>query len=297
MSADSGLPHTARGHLHAAGCLIPTSGRGLALPARATATLLLLALLTACAGRPPAPIEDHSRPGSSPTARSYTVTRGDTLFSIAFRYGLDYKRLAAANAIGPPYTIFVGQSLRLAEANPATVSTKPAPAAPQRQASTSSTSPKTTAKPPTSPTKTPAKPTATASGTNATARANDNRTVSRWRWPSSGKLTRRFDGERHKGLDLGGKRGDPIEATAGGRVVYAGTGIVGYGLVLIVRHNDEFLSAYGHNDELLVEEGDTVTAGQTIARMGSSGTDTVKLHFELRRQGRPVDPLKLLPAR
>jgi len=118
-----------------------------------------------------------------------------------------------------------------------------------------------------------------------------------WQWPGRGLVLRRFDSDLHKGIDLGGERGDPVVAAASGRVVYAGSGIAGYGLLLIIRHDNEYLSAYGHNDALLVDEGDTVRAGQAVARMGSSGTDSVKLHFELRRRGRPVDPLARLPGR
>jgi lipoprotein NlpD len=101
----------------------------------------------------------------------------------------------------------------------------------------------------------------------------------------------------HKGIDISGNRGDPVVAVAAGTVVYAGTGIVGLGELLIVKHNEIYLSAYGHNDALLVAEGEIVAAGQTIARKGSSGTDTVKLHFEIRKAGKPIDPQRLLPRR
>ena len=101
----------------------------------------------------------------------------------------------------------------------------------------------------------------------------------------------------HKGIDIDGQRGDPIIAVAAGRVVYAGTGIVGFGELLIIKHNDVYLSAYGHNDRLLVKEGDLVSVGQHIAEKGSSGTDTVKLHFEIRKEGKPIDPQRLLPPR
>jgi lipoprotein NlpD len=121
--------------------------------------------------------------------------------------------------------------------------------------------------------------------------------VTGWRWPATGRILRGFDATLHKGIDLAGERGDPVRAAAAGRVVYAGTGIPGYGLMLILRHGDEYLSAYGHNDELLVVEGDIVRAGEEIARCGSSGTDGVKLHFEIRRGGRPVDPRGILPRR
>ena len=121
--------------------------------------------------------------------------------------------------------------------------------------------------------------------------------MSRWRWPSNGKVVRTFASNVHKGIDIAGSRGDPVTATAAGKVVYAGAGVTGYGSLIIVKHNDTYLSAYGHNEQLLVSEGSVVKVGQQIATMGSSGTNSVKLHFELRRQGKPVDPLTLLPKR
>jgi len=108
---------------------------------------------------------------------------------------------------------------------------------------------------------------------------------------------REFSGTVHKGIDIGGNRGEAVQAVADGMVVYAGTGIVGFGELLIVKHNDTYLSAYGHNDRLLVKEGAIVRVGQKIAEKGSSGTDTVKLHFEIRKEGKPIDPLRLLPKR
>ncbi len=110
-------------------------------------------------------------------------------------------------------------------------------------------------------------------------------------------MTRGYSESVHKGIDIGGERGDPIVAAAAGKVVYAGTGIVGFGELLIIKHNEVYLSAYGHNERLLVTEGQTVAAGQTIAEKGSSGTDTVKLHFEIRKEGKPIDPQRLLPQR
>jgi lipoprotein NlpD len=124
-----------------------------------------------------------------------------------------------------------------------------------------------------------------------------NAPVSRWLWPVSGNVSRRFAGDRNKGLDLVGQRGDPVVATADGVVVYAGSGVTGYGALLIVKHNDTYLSAYGHNDALLVAEGAFVAAGETIARMGSTSAESVKLHFEIRRNGVPIDPMALLPSR
>lgn len=267
--------------------------------------LCISAFMTACADKPLAPIEDRGRPGTAKVEQRYTVLRGDTLFSIAFRYGLDFRRLAAANAIPAPFTIFPGQKLRLAEADPPPVA-KPAPkVAPKTtpRVVVKAPAPKATQSPGTVTSQAAPQVTTTAAPGKSSGNASKpvaavtSIKVSGWRWPVSGKVTRRFETNLHKGVDISGKRGDAVIATAGGSVVYAGTGIAGYGLMLIVRHNDEYLSAYGHNDALLVGEGDVVRAGQKIAERGSSGTDSVKLHFEIRRRGRPVDPLQLLPKR
>jgi lipoprotein NlpD len=131
----------------------------------------------------------------------------------------------------------------------------------------------------------------------AAAPARPATTQLHWRWPAQGRLLRRFDsnGTGKKGIAIGGRLNSPVVAAAGGRVVYRGSGLVGYGRLIIVKHNNNYLSAYGHNQELLVDEGDQVRAGQLIARMGSSGTNQVMLHFEIRQNGKPVDPLKLLP--
>ena len=118
-----------------------------------------------------------------------------------------------------------------------------------------------------------------------------------WRWPTEGKVLRGYSAAVHKGIDIGGRRGDAIRAVADGTVVYAGTGIVGLGELLIVKHSEVYLSAYAHNQLLLVGEGERVRSGQKIATKGSSGTDSVKLHFEIRREGKPVDPVKILPRR
>ena len=243
-------------------------------------SVLFFISVCGCAGNAAAPIEDRSRPGTARSEQRYTVLRGDTLFSIAFRHALDYRRLAAANAIGAPYTIFPGQRLILREAKwagpgatanpPVPGAVAPSPSAPARPA--------------------PSAPARPASGASAAASAG-------WQWPAAGRVIRRFDGKRNKGIDIGGRRGDAVRATRAGRVVYAGSAIAGYGLMLILRHSETYLSAYGHSDALLVGEGDTVRAGQPVARLGSSGTDSVKLHFEIRRHGRPVDPLSVLPSR
>ncbi|MEO1082354.1 MAG: peptidoglycan DD-metalloendopeptidase family protein [Pseudomonadota bacterium] len=259
---------------------------------------MLLAVLQSCSNRPPAPIEDRTAGGTYRPEQRYTVLRGDTLYSIAFRYGLDFRRLAAANRIASPYTIYPGQTLQLREANPPPVQARaPAPSIKSSSAPPVATrSGKTPAPTPTS----AATPKAAAPEPKpglSPSTASPTAPVSTWLWPSGGRVIRGFDGNLHKGIDIGGARGAAVRATAGGRVVYAGSGIAGYGLLLILRHNDEYLSAYGHNDELLVNEGDTVRAGAVVARLGSSGTDSVKLHFEIRRSGRPIDPRSILPAR
>jgi lipoprotein NlpD len=118
-----------------------------------------------------------------------------------------------------------------------------------------------------------------------------------WSWPADGQVLNRYTESDSKGVDIAGTRNAPVRAAANGRVVYQGSGLRGYGQLIIIKHNDEFLSAYAHNDRIHVKEGDAVKRGQKIADMGSTGTDRVKLHFEIRRQGVPVDPLKYLPSR
>jgi lipoprotein NlpD len=232
-------------------------------------------------------VEDRSaRP--KPVPATYSVQRGDTLFSIAWRYGLDYRAIAGRNSISAPYTIYPGQKIYLAQKPPAT--------AKAASATTTKAAVKPAVKQSTLEAGTP--PTAIAkSGTSASANTTANTTVSKWRWPTSGRVTRGYSSTVHKGIDIEGRRGDAIHAVAAGKVVYAGAGIVGYGELLIVKHNEVYLSAYGHNNRLLVAEGDRVRAGQKIAEKGSSGTDTVKLHFEIRREGKPIDPQKLLPTK
>lgn len=279
----------------------------------ALCSVFSLILVSACAGNAAAPIEDRSRPGTARGAQSYTVRRGDTLFSIAFRHGLDYRRLAAANAIARPYTIFPGQRLMLREARARSAAGSLAPrglptvaAAPKvSPAAAKGTAAKGTAvkaRPAPPPAKTAPAPgqAAPASAAAVSAKAASGAAPAAsasWRWPAAGRVVRRFDGTLNKGIDIAGPRGDVVRATRAGRVVYAGTGIAGYGLMLILRHSEEYLSAYGHSDALLVKEGDAVRAGQGVARRGSSGTDSVKLHFEIRRHGRPLDPLSVLPER
>lgn len=234
--------------------------------------------------------------------KPYTVQRGDTLYGIAFALGMDFRELAALNGIAPPYTITVGQTLRTQTSpagkqtpkKPSTTKT-PAPSdrgvqpAPSQSIPTTVTKSATASKPavkakPTDGRLSPPKPVSTAP-------------VSSWRWPVAGAVVRRFSANHHKGIDIDGRRGETVRAVAGGTVVYAGTGVKGYGALVIVKHNDVFLSAYGHNDAMLVKEGAQIKPGQAIASMGSSGTDAVKLHLEIRKNGKPIDPLSVLPVR
>jgi lipoprotein NlpD len=278
------------------------------LLARILLSMVLCGLL-ACGGNPPAPVEDRVTQ-SQPAPPSYTVRSGDTLYSIAFRYGLDYRKVAVANGIGESYTIYPGQIIyldkvvpprqtRTLQSPPPVTGTPPGAVPVNREVFR--TSAVTPAKPAVS-VLTPPPPSASAPAIakvkqEIDADAYAGATVAAWLWPTRGSVTRTYSESVHKGIDIAGARGEPVVAAAAGKVVYAGTGIVGFGELLILKHNEVYLSAYGHNDRLLVAEGQTVTAGQTIAEKGSSGTDSVKLHFEIRKEGKPVDPQRLLPQR
>jgi len=315
----------------------------------------LALLLGACASTGPAPVEDLNdgrvvaRATSSPTrsatsARTYQVQRGDTLYSIAFRHGLDYREIAAWNRIGAPYTIYVGQTLRLdspsaAPAPRVAAATTPRPSTPRPVASTPAPSnpPRTSAPAPFEPLENTPPPgpapnaaPATDSGTTAASMpspgvtpaappsppetastnaapvpaapaANTVATVGEvsWRWPADGTLVGAFvSGDQTKqGIDISGKSGDPVRAAADGSVVYSGNGLVGYGELIIIKHNASYLSAYGHNRKRMVKEGDRVKAGQVIAEMGSSSASRDSLHFEIRKNGKPANPLDYLPRR
>ena len=197
---------------------------------------------------------------------SHTVRSGETLYSIAFNAGLDYQTLARWNGIRSPYVIRAGQRLKLVP--------------PARNLSKNTAS--------------PAKKTQTPERKSSTlAKATSQ---SGWIWPVKGPILKRFSTKSgNKGIDIGGKNGRGIRAAAGGKVVYAGSGLRGYGKLIIVKHDDVYLSAYAHNSKLLVEDGTAVSKGQQIALMGDTGTDRVKLHFEIRQRGKPVNPLNYLP--
>ena len=259
-------------------------------------------LLAGCSSSPPGGVSvvDRSNRAAATqpqrpkaTGGQYRVQRGDTLYSIAFRFGWDWKALAARNAIAPPYVIRPGQIVRFD--------------APRNQAAVVATArPPLVTSPPAKPGSAPAvtgRPVLSPIAPRPTAATTKVQPIipsaSGWAWPASGALIGRFssNGSLNKGIDLAGELGQPVSAASSGSVVYAGSGLRGYGELVIIKHSDTYVSAYGHNRRLLVREGQQVKVGQTIAEMGSTGTDRVKLHFEIRRQGKPVDPLQYLPRR
>lgn len=219
-----------------------------------------------------------SQPPSKPRPGvTTTVRRGDTLFSIASRNSIRLQDLAAWNGIDAPYTIYPGQRLRLYPAG--------------KSGSTAASRPSTAASKP------PASATAPATPQAPKPAAAPVASDIKWRWPADGQLIGRYvAGEPTKqGIDIAGNSGAPVRAAAEGVVVYSGSGLVGYGELIIIKHNEQWLSAYGHNRNRLVNEGQLVRAGQQIAEMGRSGAPREMLHFEVRYNGKPVDPLLYLP--
>ncbi|WP_370463069.1 peptidoglycan DD-metalloendopeptidase family protein [Limnohabitans sp. Bal53] len=262
----------------------------------AALTLLVLAGCTS-SPRAPAPVETRgtspkmSAPVAAPAAETvkvlpgaenagkpgyYTVQRGDTLTRIGLDHGQSWRDLVSWNNLPNAHLIEVGQVLRVAPPN-ATVAANGVVVQPMG----GSTEAATPAKPAAAPVPAPS--------------ANDEGLG--FAWPASGSVIGGFDEAKNKGLDIAGKAGDPVLAAADGQVVYAGAGLRGYGNLIILKHNNTFLTAYAHNQALLVKEDQKVRKGQKIAEMGKTDADRVKLHFEIRRQGKPVDPAKYLPVR
>jgi lipoprotein NlpD len=294
--------------------------------AQRSVCVAMLSVLAACATRlDQAPVVDRSgtlgtvsQTGAAPAAQPpvplgppppgyYRVKPGDTLYRIALENGQNYRDIASWNNLTNPNQIEVDQLLRVAPpgANGAPmvagVATAPivggavqgaplngAPATPSAGAAN---------QPPlvgNVPGASPGAPAATVPPPAAsdTTAANGNVTFA---WPVRGPVLNGFDDSKNKGLNIGGAAGDPVKASADGRVVYAGNGLRGYGNLIIIKHDATYLTAYAHNRALMVKEGDAVTKGQKIAEMGNSDSDRVMLHFEVRRQGKPVDPMKYLP--
>lgn len=301
--------------------------------AASTAALLVLA---GCAStNHKAPVEERSRPVGSPSASTpsstaparvlpgaenagkpgyYTVKPGDTLIRISLDSGQNWRDLAAWNSLENPNLIEVGQVLRVVPptSEPGSASgvaaTRPlTPPSRIEARPLDSKTPPATGKPASG----AATPTAgsalaaAASGAQAASSADAGKDKPResggdepnWIWPASGPTLGGFEEGRRKGLSIGGKAGDPVVAAADGRVVYAGSGLRGYGNLVIIKHTGDYLTAYAHNQTLLVKEDQTVRRGQKIAEMGATDSDRVNLHFEIRKQGKPIDPARQLPAR
>lgn len=268
------------------------------------ALLLLFMVLAGCSSRTgPAPVTTlelrenfyQQRNRGSLHAGSYKVQRGDTLYSIAFRAGKDVRELAGINAIASPYTIYPGQLIRL------TGKVKPVVVAKQNTNKNNSSQVKSNSS------VKPAKPVAPKNQkgyvqtkpvkNNKTAHSTLNRDLVQWQWPVRGKIISGFSHKQqgNKGIDVSGREGDRVNAAASGQVVYAGNALRGYGNLIIIKHNDDYLSAYAHNRKLLVAEKQMVTAGQQVAELGSTDATDPRLHFEIRFRGSSVDPLKYLP--
>ena len=259
---------------------------------------------------------------------TYTVRKGDTMFLIAYISGLDVKELAALNNMKEPYNLSVGQTLKVSNGRSQSVAqpvVAPQPQAPVQQPVSSE--PTVTYTPGangtqygsdgtiTGPVKATAGglPPVNSAPVNQPVQVQNQPVVSQpipqdnapvastiaWRWPTSGNVIQGFSSSDggNKGIDIGGSRGQAVNAAAGGRVVYAGNALRGYGNLIIIKHNDDFLSAYAHNDSILVKDQQEVKAGQQIAKMGNTGTNDVKLHFEIRYKGKSVDPTRYLPRR
>ena len=236
-------------------------------------------------------VDINDRLNSEPTNSSalvldqgtYTVREGDNLISIAFRYDLDFRSLARVNQLDPPYTIFVDQELDLDIRDIS-----------QEQSIRNSSLG----------VEAPSNSVARTQGASGQSRGIVRETITEesgkqtWEWPSLGPIVKKFSLELNKGIDIGGRIGDPVFAANKGEVVYAGRDDVqGIGNLLIIRHGDRYLSAYGHNSRMLVTEGDTVRSGQQIAEIGSDMDGDPVLHFEIRFDGKPTDPVKVLPRR
>lgn len=305
--------------------------------------LLLSFLLTACESNPPAPVIERAPPASKPkppeskpTASKmpvakewrpdyHVVKKGDTLFGIGLEYGIDYKEIAVANNIAPPYPIKIGQKLDLSsfksktttvaettktedgvvitpiKTEPSVTETNTTPTEPSVISPVLS-EPKAIREPYSNEAfnRTPAKPTVVTKPADkpteskpVEAKSGDDESLV-WTWPTQGKIVSNFGSGGNKGIDISGAKGQSVNAASNGKVIYSGADLRGYGKLVIVKHNKTYLSVYAHNNKILVKEGQPVTSGQKIAEMGDTDSNSVKLHFEIRRLGKSVDPLPYL---
>lgn len=245
--------------------------------------VMLVTLVTGCLSSRDFVSVERKFSSEEKTPGFHHVKKGETLFSIAWRYGLDFRTLASTNSISAPYTIYPGQKIDV----------RNVPRPKTAQASRSVEKP---SKPPVPNTVKSQPEVKNSHNTPLTVASTSN---GKWIWPVNGRLISRFSTKKpvNKGIDIDGALGESVLAAAAGTVVYAGRGLRGYGNLVIVKHNETYLSAYAHTSRIVVSEQDVVKAGQKIAEIGSTGTDKVKLHFEIRKNGKPVDPLKHLPAK
>jgi lipoprotein NlpD len=287
----------------------------------------------ACNSNPPAPVIDRApappksppektvtptiKPASDWRPDTYAVKKGDTLFSIGLEFGYDYKDIALANNIAPPYPIKIGQLLNftslktkekmatkpevkpedgvivspikvepdVTENKTATIQTLSQPKAMREAYSKDNLNKPIASK--------PAETVATAQNPNATKPIIDDESIA-WAWPTKGKTIANFNEVSNKGINIAGSMGQAINAAGAGKVIYSGSDLRGYGKLVIIKHNKTYLSVYAHNSKLLVKEGQSVTAGQKIAEMGNTDSNSVNLHFEIRKQGKSVDPVGYL---
>ena len=279
---------------------------------------VLLALLSAmvlsgCANKNrPAPVEDRSPNATKAPAKMiagadnsgkpgyYSVKSGDTLIRIGMDNGQSWRDIARWNNIENPNLIETGQVLRVTPPEETGVVVRPVSSTnvvtsptPASAASAPATATNTAAvRPPAS----AASPPNSSTPANNLANTDSAEDTVSFQWPTRGNVLAGFDEVKNKGIDISGKAGDPVLAAADGKVVYAGSGLRGYGNLVILKHNNTYLTAYAHNQSLLVKEDQAIKRGQKIAEMGNSDADQVKLHFEIRRQGKPVDPAKYLPV-
>ncbi len=281
-------------------------------PATTTAPVTTTAPTSTPAPATPPPVDPNAKPGIENAGKPgyYTIKPGDTLIRVGLETGQNARDIARWNNIENPNSLEVGQVIRVTPpgmdpgatttrgVNTARVDTRPlesrpAPVASAPTAAPPLSAPAITPAPPAMP---PAANAPSTSGGNPPATREPDDDVN-WTWPAAGTVIAGFDEARNKGLAITGKAGDPVLAAADGRVVYAGSGLRGYGNLVIVKHNNTYLTAYAHNQALLVKEDQVVRRGQKIAEMGSSDAERVQLHFEIRRLGRPIDPARLLPQR